>query len=204
MESPRVLLADDLPEMLGTVTQLLRDDFEIVGYAQDGEDPIKAATTYNPEGSDLDTSSVRVLVVEDSEPFRRFLCSTLGKRPADRRRGLRRARSGSQSPRTTTGLDTPRHRTSNTEWNRSCSTARRIRKVAPHSKILFVTQESSSDVAQEALGLGALGYVVKTHAGRELGCYGNCASGQAVCQCRIGRSRSRRTWRQSRQQTSPL
>jgi CheY-like chemotaxis protein len=81
MESPRVLLADDLPEMLGTVTQLLRDDFEIVGYAQDGEDPIKAATTYNPEGSDLDTSSVRVLVVEDSEPFRRFLCSTLGKRP---------------------------------------------------------------------------------------------------------------------------
>jgi CheY-like chemotaxis protein len=29
----------------------------------------------------LDTSSVRVLVVEDSEPFRRFLCSTLGKRP---------------------------------------------------------------------------------------------------------------------------
>jgi hypothetical protein len=65
-------------------------------------------------------------------------------------------RSGSQIRRTTTGLDTPRHRTSNTEWNRSCSTARRIRKVVPHSKILFVTQESSGDVAQEALGLGHL------------------------------------------------
>jgi len=38
MESPRVLLVDDLPEMLETVTQLLRDDFEIVGYAQDGEE----------------------------------------------------------------------------------------------------------------------------------------------------------------------
>jgi hypothetical protein len=32
MESPRVLLADDLPEILETVTQLLRGDFEIVGY----------------------------------------------------------------------------------------------------------------------------------------------------------------------------
>jgi len=31
-----------------------------------------------------------------------------------------------------------------------------------------VTQESSTDVAQEALGLGPLGYVVKAHAGREL------------------------------------
>ena len=44
----------------------------------------------------------------------------------------------------------------------------RIRKVAPHSKILFVSQESSIDVVQEALALGALGYVVKAHAGGEL------------------------------------
>jgi DNA-binding NarL/FixJ family response regulator len=46
--------------------------------------------------------------------------------------------------------------------------ARRIRKVARQSKILFVSQESSPDVAQEALALGALGYVVKARAGREL------------------------------------
>jgi len=31
-----------------------------------------------------------------------------------------------------------------------------------------VSQESSTDVAQGALDLGALGYVVKAHAGREL------------------------------------
>ena len=49
MECPRVLLADDLPEILETVTQLLRDDFEIVGYAHDGEEAIKAATTLNPD-----------------------------------------------------------------------------------------------------------------------------------------------------------
>jgi len=49
MESPRVLLADDLPGMLDTVTQLLRDDCEIVGYTRDGEDAIKAVTTSNPD-----------------------------------------------------------------------------------------------------------------------------------------------------------
>jgi CheY-like chemotaxis protein len=46
--------------------------------------------------------------------------------------------------------------------------ARRIRKLSPEPKILFVSQESSADVVQEALSLGALGYVVKAHAGSEL------------------------------------
>jgi CheY-like chemotaxis protein len=46
--------------------------------------------------------------------------------------------------------------------------ARRIRKVSPESKIVFMSQESSADVVQEALALGALGYVVKAHAGSEL------------------------------------
>jgi hypothetical protein len=46
--------------------------------------------------------------------------------------------------------------------------ARRIRRLSPESKILFISQESSVDVVQEALALGALGYVVKAHAGSEL------------------------------------
>jgi DNA-binding NarL/FixJ family response regulator len=45
---------------------------------------------------------------------------------------------------------------------------RRIRKVSPQSKIIFVTQESDADVVQEAFNLGALGYVVKTQAGADL------------------------------------
>jgi CheY-like chemotaxis protein len=60
MESPRALLANDLPGMLETVTQLLRDDIEIVGYVQDGEEAIKAATTYNPD----------LLVLDIEMPFR--------------------------------------------------------------------------------------------------------------------------------------
>jgi CheY-like chemotaxis protein len=46
--------------------------------------------------------------------------------------------------------------------------ARRIRKLSPKSKILFVSQESSADLVQEALRTGACGYVVKTDAGSEL------------------------------------
>jgi DNA-binding NarL/FixJ family response regulator len=46
--------------------------------------------------------------------------------------------------------------------------ARRIRKLVPESKILFLSQESSAVVVQEALSLGALGYVVKANAGSEL------------------------------------
>jgi DNA-binding NarL/FixJ family response regulator len=46
--------------------------------------------------------------------------------------------------------------------------ARQIRKFAPESKIIFVSQESSPDVVQEALGLGTCGYVVKSQAQREL------------------------------------
>jgi DNA-binding NarL/FixJ family response regulator len=46
--------------------------------------------------------------------------------------------------------------------------AREIRKLSPDSKIIFVSQESSPDVVQEALSLGALGYVAKTRAASDL------------------------------------
>ena len=36
-----------------------------------------------------------------------------------------------------------------------------IRKVSPQSKILFVSQESSAEIVQEAFRIGAHGYVVK-------------------------------------------
>jgi len=46
--------------------------------------------------------------------------------------------------------------------------ARRICTVSAKSKILFVSQEFSSEVIQEALGTGARGYVAKIDAGKEL------------------------------------
>ena len=44
----------------------------------------------------------------------------------------------------------------------SLPAARQIRELAPQSKIIFVTQETSADIVKEVIGLGAMGYVVKT------------------------------------------
>ena len=53
--------------------------------------------------------------------------------------------------------------------------ARRIGKLAPESKIIFLSQESSADVVQEALSSGARGYVVKAYAG--IGAFSCCGCG---------------------------
>jgi DNA-binding NarL/FixJ family response regulator len=46
--------------------------------------------------------------------------------------------------------------------------ARRIRECSPQSKILFVSENRSPDIAEEALGTGAGGYLVKSDAASEL------------------------------------
>ena len=111
--------------------------------------------------------SVRVLVVEDSEPFRKFVCSTLGKRPelqivGEVTDGLQAVQKAEELQPDLIVLDIGLPSLNGIE------AARRIRELSPKSKILFVSQESSADLVQEALALGALGYVVKTDAGSEL------------------------------------
>ena len=46
--------------------------------------------------------------------------------------------------------------------------ARRIGEISPTSKILFVSENRSADVAEEALRTGGGGYVAKSDAAREL------------------------------------
>ena len=59
--------------------------------------------------------------------------------------------------------------------------ARQIRKLAPASKIIFVSQESSEEVIKEALKL-ASGYVMKTTMTSELlNCVEYVLAGNAVC-----------------------
>ena len=106
-------------------------------------------------------------MVEDFEPFRRFICSTLRKRPefqivgeiADGLEAVRKAEE-LQPDLITLDVGLP-------SLN-GIDAARRIRKLSPKSKILFMSQESSAGVVQAALALGALGYVVKAHAGSDL------------------------------------
>ncbi|HXW57332.1 MAG TPA: response regulator transcription factor [Candidatus Cybelea sp.] len=46
--------------------------------------------------------------------------------------------------------------------------ARQMRAIAPRSRIIFVTQERSSEIVQEAMALGASGYIVKAKVDSEL------------------------------------
>jgi DNA-binding NarL/FixJ family response regulator len=112
-------------------------------------------------------SSVRVLVVEDFEPFRRFVCSRVGDSSelqviCEVSDGLEAVQKAEELQPDLILLDIGLPNLNGIE------AARRIRKLSPQSKILFVSQESSADVIEEALSLGAMGYVIKAHAGSEL------------------------------------
>jgi len=122
---------------------------------------------WTAEGGCLGTLLSRVLVVDDYEPFRQFICSTLRARPelqivGEVSDGLRAVRTAEELRPDLIVLDIGLPSLTGVE------VARRIRKLSPESKILFVSQESSADVVQEALGTGARGYVVKIDAGSEL------------------------------------
>jgi len=111
--------------------------------------------------------SIRVLVVEDFLPFRQFIRSTIEKKSglqvicevADGFEAVRRAEDLKPDLiLLDVGLPTLN----------GIEAARQIRKLSSESKILFVSQESSADVVQEALSTGAHGYVFKTQAGSDL------------------------------------
>jgi DNA-binding NarL/FixJ family response regulator len=119
------------------------------------------------KGGDLETSSSRVLVVEDSEPFRKFICSALGKRPdlqivGEVTDGLEAVQQVEELQPDLIVLDIGLPSLNGIE------VARRVRKLSPQSRILFLSQETSTDIVQEALSTGAHGYIVKPDAGREL------------------------------------
>jgi DNA-binding NarL/FixJ family response regulator len=112
-------------------------------------------------------ASVRVLVVDDCEPFRRFICSTLRTRPelqivGEVSDGLEAVQKMKELRPDLIAIDIGLPSLNGIE------VARHIRKLSPESKLLFVSQESCTDVVQEAFRLGAQGYVAKTMAGVDL------------------------------------
>jgi|SRR5215471_14002582 len=56
MGGTRVLLADDAPEILARVTELLQSDFDVIGSAQNGAQAMDAAAKLNPDLVVLDIS----------------------------------------------------------------------------------------------------------------------------------------------------
>jgi DNA-binding NarL/FixJ family response regulator len=106
-------------------------------------------------------------VVEDWEPFRNFIRSVLGKRPelqiiGEVTDGLQAVQKAEELKPDLILLDFGLPTLNGIE------VARRVRRLSPESKILFVSQELSAAVVQGALAEGAKGYVLKTDARREL------------------------------------
>jgi DNA-binding NarL/FixJ family response regulator len=105
--------------------------------------------------------------VDDFESFRVSVCELLGQRPefqivAEASDGLGAVEEARQLQPSLILLDIGLPKLN------GIAAARQIRQLAPQSKIIFVTQETSADIMTEAIGLGAMAYVVKTKVQSEL------------------------------------
>ncbi len=127
----------------------------------------------SPETRDsgLDTTSppgqLQILVVEDFQPFSQFIFSTLRQKPQWRvicavTDGLEAVQKAEELQPDLILLDIGLPQLNGID------AAKRIIQVAPRAKILFLTQESSRDVVEEALNLGARGYILKAQAEEDL------------------------------------
>jgi DNA-binding NarL/FixJ family response regulator len=119
--------------------------------------------------------SIRILIVEDYEPFRRFVCSALGKRAelqviGEVSDGPEAVEKAEELKPDVILLDIRLPTLDGIE------VARRIHELAPESKIIFLSMEYSIDVVQEALSLGALGYIEKLSSAAEI-----LSAVEAVC-----------------------
>jgi DNA-binding NarL/FixJ family response regulator len=121
----------------------------------------------NWEGAALEGSTTSILVVDDFEPWRHFVSTTLQKQLTlqiigEAVDGLEAVQKAQQLQPDLILLDIGLPTLNGIE------AARRIREISPKSRILFVSENRSVDVAEEALSTGAGGYVVKSDAGSEL------------------------------------
>jgi DNA-binding NarL/FixJ family response regulator len=110
---------------------------------------------------------IRILVVDDNQSWRRFSSTTIPKQAGlqvvgEAADGLRAIQLAQELQPDLVLLDIGLPEVNGIE------AARQIRRVCPSSRILFLTEASSAEISHEALSTGALGYVVKSDAGREL------------------------------------
>lgn len=110
---------------------------------------------------------IRVLVVDDYEPWRHFVSTALRTKSelqvvGEASDGLEAVHRAQKLQPDLILLDIGLPTLSGIE------AARRIRKLSPKSKILFLSENRSWDIAKEALRSGGSGYVVKSDAGTDL------------------------------------
>jgi DNA-binding NarL/FixJ family response regulator len=109
----------------------------------------------------------RVLIVDDSEPWRRWLCSAI--EANDRWLLVAEAADGASAVEQARALrpDLILLDVSLPSLN-GIEAAQRILAENPASRILFLSAHCSGDIVDAALAIGARGYLVKADAGGEL------------------------------------
>ncbi|MGB0122068.1 MAG: response regulator transcription factor [Silvibacterium sp.] len=112
-------------------------------------------------------ATVRVFIVDDFEPWRRAVRSILGQDKGfevifESSEGLEAVRKSAELQPDLVLLDIGLPDLCGLE------AARQIRKVSPGSRIIFLTSDGCPDLAQEALRIGALGFLIKSDAARDL------------------------------------
>ena len=115
----------------------------------------------------MEKAILRVLIVDDFEPWRNFLLSTLQKLShfrviGEEADGLSAVHSAEELKPDLIILDISLPKLNGIE------AGRRIRKLSPNSRILFASADRSQETVEAALETGAGGYLVKTDAGKEL------------------------------------
>jgi DNA-binding NarL/FixJ family response regulator len=109
---------------------------------------------------------LRILVVEDHARFRHLICAALQRRAEfqtiEAADGLEALQKADELQPDLILLDISMPKMHGFE------VARRIRRLAPRARLLFLTHESSSEIVRTALSLGAHGYVQKLSAATDL------------------------------------
>jgi DNA-binding NarL/FixJ family response regulator len=110
---------------------------------------------------------VDILVVEDFEPFRQWICSALRERPefqhvSEASDGLEAIQKIEELRPNLILLDI------GLPSLNGIRVAERARTIVPQAKLLFVTQESSPEIIEETFRVGGHGYVQKSRAHSDL------------------------------------
>ena len=111
--------------------------------------------------------TTRVLIVDDFQPFRAWVLSLFRERPTliavgEASDGAQAIEKAKELRPDLILLDIGLPKLHGIE------VARRVREFSPSSRILFLSQETSREVIEEAMATGAGGYVCKSKAGGEL------------------------------------